>query len=68
MRDFKPWWEKVADFPDNEQEEFLRGVYQGKLTYRPPQPSSYLMGLSAGYRNREFAQPQSWTGKQEWQK
>lgn len=63
MRDFKPWWERVADFNDADQQEFLLGVYQGKLTYRPPQPSSHLLGLSAGYQSREFAKPDSWTGR-----
>ena len=63
MRDFKPWWEKVADYNDPDQQEFLRGAYQGMVTYRPPQPNAYLIGLSAGYNNRKFANPDSWTGR-----
>jgi hypothetical protein len=59
MSDFKPWWEKVADYRDDDQEEFLRGVFQGRTPYRPKQPSPYLLGLAAGYRNREFARPES---------
>ena len=59
----KPWWERVADFNESDQEEFLRGVFQGKISSRPPQPNSYIMGLSAGYRDREFVQPKSHTGK-----
>lgn len=62
MSDFKPWWEKVADYNDADQEEFLQGVFQGLTTYRPRQQQSYILGLVAGYRNREFAQPKSWTG------
>lgn len=63
MRDFKPWWEKVADFNDADQEEFLQGVFQNKTTYRPRQLHSHVLGLSAGYKNREFARVESWTGK-----
>lgn len=59
----KPWWERVADFNDVDQQEFLRGVYQGKTTYRPPQGQSYVMGLSAGYKAREFLTPESHTGR-----
>lgn len=59
----KPWWERVADFNDKDQQEFLRGVYQNKTTYRPSQPQSYIMGLAAGYRDREFLQPKPFTGK-----
>lgn len=61
---FKPWWEQVASFENGkDQEEFLQGVYQGLTTNRPAQRQSYLMGLVAGYRNRKFAQPESFTGK-----
>jgi hypothetical protein len=59
----KPWWERVADFNDADQENFLRGVYQASTTYRPKQPQSYIMGLAAGYRNREFVQPESYKGR-----
>lgn len=59
----KPWWERVADFNDKDQEEFLRGVFQGKTTYRPRQGQSHIMGLAAGYRDREFVQPKSYTGE-----
>lgn len=62
MRDFKPWWEKVADYNDPDQREFLQGVYQGRITYRPPQPSAYILGLGAGYQNRKFASVEPWTG------
>ena len=66
MRNEKPWWEKVADYNDADQEDFLRGVFQGKVTYRPRiQGLSYLKGLGAGYTAREFAKPQSWTGKKQ---
>jgi hypothetical protein len=62
---FKPWWEQVASFrTGKDQEEFLDGVYKGLTTSRPAQSQSYLMGLVAGYRNRKFAQPESFTGKQ----
>lgn len=65
MRNEKPWWEKVADYNDADQEDFLRGVYQGRITQRPPlRGMAYLKGLSAGYKAREFAKPESWTGKQ----
>jgi hypothetical protein len=61
---WKPWWEQVATFENgNDQENFLKGVYQGLTTNRPAQRQSYLMGLVAGYRNRPFAQPKSHTGK-----
>lgn len=63
MRNEKPWWERVADFNDADQDDFLRGVFQGKVTYRPKQGYSYVLGLSAGYKAREFAKPESWTGK-----
>ena len=64
MRNEKPWWEKVADFNDADQREFLQGVFQGRVTYRPRQFQARLIGLGAGYKAREFAKPESWTGKQ----
>lgn len=59
----KPWWERVADFNDGDQQEFLKGVFQGNTTYRPRQGQSYIMGLAAGYRNRKFVKPESYTGR-----
>ena len=62
----KPWWEQVASFENGtDQQEFLRGVYQGLTTNRPAQRQSYLMGLIAGYKNRPFAHPESHTGKKQ---
>lgn len=64
MQDFKPWWEKVADFNDVDQQEFLRGAFQTRITYRPRQLHSHVLGLIAGYKNRKFVQPESYKGRQ----
>lgn len=66
MRNDKPWWEKVADYNDADQQDFLKGVFQGRLTYRPPlRGLTFIKGLGAGYQAREFAKPESWTGKKQ---
>lgn len=63
MRNEKPWWEKVADFNDVDQQDFLKGVFQGRTTFRPKQAQARLLGLGAGFRAREYANPEPWTGK-----
>lgn len=60
----KPWWEQVADYNEADQDDFIKGVYTGRFTHRVRQPQSYFLGLSSGYRAREFARPESHTGKQ----
>lgn len=63
--DWMPWWEQVASFENGkDQQEFMRGVFQGMTTNRPKRPS-YVQGLVAGYKNRTFAQPNSYTGKKD---
>jgi hypothetical protein len=64
MSNSKPWWEEVASYRNgDDQREFLRGVFQGMTTFRPAQPA-YIKGLVEGYKNRKFAQPESFKGKQ----
>jgi hypothetical protein len=43
---WKPWWEKVADFDTpHEREEFMRGI----AGFRPSNRTAHLLGLVAGY-------------------
>lgn len=64
--DWKPWWEQVASFEDGkDQQEFMRGVFQGLTTFRPAQRQSYISGLVAGYKNRKFGKPESHSGKKQ---
>jgi hypothetical protein len=43
---WKPWWEKVADYDTaHEREEFMRGV----AGFRPSNRQAMIVGLVAGY-------------------
>lgn len=57
-KDWKPWWEKVADLDTSaEREEFLRGVGGGKPKAPRLGTSSLLLGVLAGYIGGKAAQP-----------
>jgi hypothetical protein len=48
-KEWKPWWEKVADFDTfHEQEEFMRGIGGGKPRGSNSNISSALAGLVGG--------------------
>jgi hypothetical protein len=51
---WKPWWEKVADFDTQyEREQFVRGIAGARPSYK----KDILFGLIAGYVGGKAAQP-----------
>jgi hypothetical protein len=57
-KDWKPWWEKMADLDTAaEKEEFLRGVGGGKPRKPSTGVSTLLLGVLAGYIGGKIAQP-----------
>lgn len=68
MLNQKPWWEQVNDFDAKEdREQFLDAVRRtAGVAYLPPNYTrqAQMLGWIAGYKSRKFAQPKSYTGKQ----
>jgi hypothetical protein len=54
-KEWKPWWEKVADFDTpNERREFIRGIAGAKP--KNQNTTAILFGLVAGYLGGKAAQ------------
>jgi hypothetical protein len=53
-KDWKPWWERVADIPNpQEQQEFIRGVGGAR---KPTFGQTILLSVIAGYVGGKVAQ------------
>ena len=52
-KDWKPWWERVADLPAHEQYEFMRGAGGAA---KPTFGQTVLFSLIAGYVGGKVAQ------------